>query len=124
MKKVFLLLLIFSTCFFTMSDARVVDEDFEEIVLYGDLPTNRQRSLANPIQAFKNENSLQLKFSSNLGTIVIYIYDETDSVIYQQSVSTNSGQQVYIDITLLSSGEYTIEFVNSQNKYLRGNFEI
>jgi hypothetical protein len=52
------------------------------------------------------------------------VYDGYGDAVYQQPVNTFAGQQVYIDITSLDSGEYTIEFVNSLNQYLAGGFEI
>jgi hypothetical protein len=96
----------------------------EDIDLMGNLPFPPQRSLTQAIQASKGEHSLQVNFLSRLGTIDVYIYDESGNAVYQQSVNTLVSQQVSIDITPLSSGEYTIRFVNAQNQYLQGDFEI
>ena len=125
MKKI-LLLIIVSICFMDAGAIAVEcnNLDEEDIELGGDLSGRQTRSLMKPIAAFKDANFIQANFLANLGTITIYIYDEYGDVVSQQSVSTFAGQQVSIDITFFSSGEYTIAFVNSQNRYLSGNFEI
>jgi len=95
-----------------------------EITLGGDLSAEKQKSLIKPINAFITGQYIEVNLSANLGTIVISIYDETGGLVYQQSVITSSVQQVIINISSFEAGEYEIEFVNSQNKYLSGVFEI
>jgi hypothetical protein len=127
MKKIYLLSVIFC-CFLTASGNALTNKSNglkEKIDLEGDLAANKQRSLIKPIEAFVSlEESIEVKFYANLGTITISIYDETGIVVYQQSVSTSSELQHFIDISSFADGEYTIEFVNSQDKYLQGTFEI
>jgi hypothetical protein len=95
-----------------------------EIELSGKLVDGKQKSLIKPINAFITGQYIEVNLSANLGTIVISIYDETGGLVYQQSVITSSVQQVIINISSFEAGEYEIEFVNSQNKYLSGVFEI
>jgi ABC-type transport system involved in multi-copper enzyme maturation permease subunit len=131
MKKVYLLL-FFICCLFVsslnatsnLSYIECADAE-EEIKLQGDLSgTSVQRSLIPTIQAFKDEYAVEVNLLSNLGIIAIYLYDETGGIVYQQSVNTSATQQVFIDITALNSGVYTLRFVNSQNQYKQGDFEI
>ncbi|GHT41369.1 hypothetical protein FACS189437_08180 [Bacteroidia bacterium] len=90
----------------------------------GEFAPSKQRSLIQPIQAFKNNFFVQVNFLSNLGTIDVYIYNEYGAVVYQEAVNTAVEREISIDISSLSSGEYTIRFVNSQNRYMQGDFEI
>jgi len=96
----------------------------KEINLSGNLSTVKQRSLVQPIQAFITEQFIEIDFNASLGTIVLSMYDETGSAVYQQSVNTYAGQQLLIDITSFDAGQYSIEFINSQNEYFSGDFEI
>ena len=95
-----------------------------EILLRGDLAKGKIRSLTSPIQAFITDHFIEVNFESTLGTIVVYIYDENESVVYQQSVNTNAVQQIFINISTFEEGGYLIEFVNSRDEYLLGYFEI
>ncbi|MDR3340442.1 MAG: DUF3244 domain-containing protein [Candidatus Symbiothrix sp.] len=125
MKKIYLLSFIFC-CFFatTMGNALNRSNDADEIDLLGDLVFPKQKSLIKPIEAFITGQYIEVNLYANLGTIAIFIYDETGGIVYQQSVITSSEQQVIINISSFDSGEYEIEFVNSQNQYLSGVFEI
>jgi hypothetical protein len=83
------------------------------------------RSLMEAIEAYQDGYLLQVDFLSSLGTINVYIYDaESGEVVYQSSVDTAGEQQIFIDVTSLPDGVYTLEFVNSQDQYLQGDFEI
>jgi hypothetical protein len=133
MKKIYLVLFFFSFCFFTASFDAMSNECADtatQIRLTGNLSSVKIRtSNANAVQAedvqvFLDDNSLQVRFFSNLGTIAISLYDEYGSIVYQQPVNTFAGLRMDIDISSLSRGEYAIEFVNSQNQYLEGYFEI
>jgi len=96
----------------------------EEIDLRGNLTAGKQRTSVPPIQVFITDWLIEVDFNATLGTIVISIYDETDSTVYLQSVNTYDGQQILIDITSFEEGEYLIEFVNSKGEYLCGSFVI
>ena len=125
MKKIYLFMLL-SCCFLMASIAMNAksSDTAKEIDLSGDLETGKQRSLIKPIQVFIIEQSIEVDFNVGLGTIDVSIYDETGNAVYQQSVTTYAGQRIFIDITSFNPGEYTIGFIDSQGKYLEGNFEI
>jgi hypothetical protein len=77
------------------------------------------------IQVCQDGDLLQVDFSSNLGVINVCIYDaESGEVVHQSSVDTALEQQLFIDVTSLPAGVYTLKFVDSQDRYLQGDFEI
>ena len=127
MKKTNLLLLFFC-CLLSLStttgEAANTRVDPEEIDLLGNLMPDKPRSLVKPIQVFITDLDIEINFNNALGVIAISIYDETGSVVYQQSVNTYVGLQIFVDITSFDEGVYTIEFVNPKGEYLSGRFEI
>jgi hypothetical protein len=98
--------------------------DEEEIPLDGDLKPKKIRSLTSPIEAYFTGQYIEINFRANLGTIALSIYDEAGNAVYQQSLTATNGQQLLIPVSDYDSGTYTIVFVDSQNRYLSGNFEI
>jgi len=96
----------------------------EEIDLLGDLHGVIIKSLIKPIQVFIIDQLIEVDFNVSLGEISVSIYDETENVVYQKSVNTYSGMQIFIEISSFDEGVYTIEFVNSKNEYLAGEFRI
>ena len=125
MKRIYSVLL-FLCCLSTISVSYALTHKVagDKIDLSGNLPDGKQKSLIAPIGALLAGQSIEVSFYSNLGTITVFIYDETDDIVYMQSTSTYSGLQISIDITSFDSGVYTIEFVNAQGQYLSGSFEI
>jgi hypothetical protein len=123
----FLLFFCFSFFFTASFDAisNGTNDTPRQIELKGDFTSaNRQRSLTSPIQVFISEQSLQVNLQANQGNLSINIYDEYGAVVYQESVNTSNVQLLSIDITSFGSGSYTIVFINAQNQYLQGDFEI
>ena len=94
-----------------------------KITLSGNYPPGKSRSLVEPVQAFIIGQFVEVDFYDSLGTIDLFIYDESGNAVYQQSVNASTGQQLSIDISSFDAGVYTIEFVNSQTD-LFGEFEI
>ena len=129
MKKVNLFLVLFCCL---LSTSVIIGEtmvnkscdDIDEIDLSGNLPEAIIRSSVKPIQAFVTDQIIEIDFNTSIGTIAISIYDQKGSAVYQQSVNTYAGQQIFIDISSFDEGEYTIEFVNSKKEFLIGAFEI
>jgi len=100
-------------------------ETEREIILCGDFPINKSKPLIKPIQVFINDQSIEIVFNDTLGMInVSIVYSETETVVYQNSVNVFAKQRLLIDITLFDPGEHTIKFVNSQKKYLSGDYMI
>ena len=124
MKRIYLLLLSLCCLLSSSMGGMVNSRHTDDIDLKGDLLAGTPKSLGQPIQAFITDWFIEVDFNDSLGTIVISIYDEAGSAVYQQPVNTYVGQQVFIDITSFEAGEYLIEFVNSKDEYLSGYFEI
>ena len=95
----------------------------DDIDFSGTFPTGSTRSLITPIQAFVNDQTLEVDFNSTVGNVVVSIYDETGNVVYQQSVNGTAGQPLLIDVSSFDAGNYVIEIQNAQTD-LFGSFEI
>ncbi|MDR2146106.1 MAG: DUF3244 domain-containing protein [Tannerella sp.] len=125
MKKIGLLLLL-TGCFWTtampLGNTSPFDED--EIDLSGNLTPEKTRSLTVPIEAYLAGSGIEVYFLADLGTITVSIHDETETAVYQQSYPKTGGLQTVIPVSGLASGTYTIEFMDSQGRYLSGSFEI
>jgi len=123
MKKIHLLLLLLCFGSTLIMGETIVNTSLDsesEIDLKGDFQVEKQRSLIKPIQVFITGQSIEVDFNDALGIIAISIYDEAGNAVYQQSVNTYAGQQIFIDIASFNLGKYTIEFVNARNEYLSG----
>ena len=125
MKKIYMLLLFFGCIVSTsiVGTTNNIKDIAKEIDLNDDLPPAKLRSLIKPVRAFIADRFIEVDFYDALGTLVISIYDETGSRVYQQSLNSYTGLQWLIDITFFDPGVYTIELVNSQTN-LSGEFEI
>jgi len=116
MKKIFLLLLVFCCSLATSMKA-------DEVDLSENLNSISSRSLLKPVQAFINDQTIEVDFNSTVGTVVVSIYDEMGNVVYQQSVNGVAGQRLLIDAFFFNAGNYTFEIQNSKTD-LTGSFEI
>lgn len=123
MKRIYVFALFFCCLLLTTMGEMTVNER-EEIDLCDKHIKKKQKSLIKPVQAFISCRSVEVNFNTALGIIDISVYDETGNTVYWQSVNAYAGLQVFIDIASFDEGWYTIEFVDSQGKYLSGDFEI
>ena len=124
-EKIYLLMLLI--CCFSMTPTAMNMESCdtkEELDLSGNLETGKQRSLIKPVQAFISDQSIEVDFNAGLGIIEVSVYDETENMVYQQSVMTFAGQVVTIDISSFDQGKYTIQLMNAQKQYLLGYFSL
>lgn len=97
----------------------------KEVELIGDLPSKGARSAATqPIILFQETFYLQADFNRSLGCIYIFIYDNLGNLRYQESIDTSTDSQLYIDTSVLSTGNYTIKFASSESQSLIGNFDL
>src|SRR5215475_9608309 len=110
MKKIYLFLLFLVCLLSTSAIGEAMTNKSNgagEIDLSGDYPATKSRSLLKPIQVFIAEQSIKVNFNDVLGTIDVSVYDEAGNAVYQQSVNTYAGQQLFIDISSFHSGKYT-----------------
>jgi hypothetical protein len=125
-KKSLLFLFVCFSFFAATSNAMHSEVNTSKIRLMGTLvPPKKLRSSVDVIQACQDGHLLQVDFLSDLGAINVSIYDaESGEVVHQSAVDTAVEQQLFIDVTSLPAGVYTLEFVDSQDQYLQGDFEI
>lgn len=104
---------------------RIENVDTEkEIELMGSLISPQTRTVIKPILLLQQTECLRVNFNGSLGYISIYIYDDGGNLRYQKTVDTSIESQRYINVVDFETGNYSIEFVNSQSQNLIGNFVI
>lgn len=128
MKKLFRICLFLSIIFVpqvSQSLTTMPPTETDEIVLMGSLDNSSTRSLLPiPICATIGSSSLNAEFSDNLGIISVEVSSPSGSLIYENTVNTNTQQSLMINVTDWDSGVYQIRFENSDGQYMSGTFEI
>ncbi len=69
-------------------------------------------------------STLEVFFLSNVGIVQVEISSQTEGLIYDESIDTNSQDYLSIDVSGWQSGFYQIRIVNTSGQYLYGTFEI
>ena len=130
MKKISLLILL-TGCLLLPSISAVAGLQ-QQLDLMACLANNDcQRSSANnndqgaikPIQAFITGQNVVMQSNVSLGMTQMSIYDEMGSIVYQEPVKLDAGQQLFIDTFDFNSGSYTVEFVNTKNESVSIDFD-
>lgn len=97
----------------------------KEIELKGSLNEGSIRSLVQiPAQATISTSTLEVFFLSNVGIVQVEISSQTEGLIYDESIDTNSQDYLSIDVSGWQSGFYQIRIENTCGQYLYGTFEI
>jgi hypothetical protein len=122
----FIFLGIITASFTSKSFSSVLMSNTEkEIELHGSLSNIQPRSLLpDPIEAFINSSGLNAIFLSNLGDIDVVVYDASGAIVHQQTVNTQTEQQLTIDLYSWYKGVYQVKFINSTGQFMYGTFEI
>jgi hypothetical protein len=76
-----------------------------------------------PVSATVNETELAIYFDWSVGNATITVYDDTNNVIHQEIINTNTYAEVYIDNTSWSSGDYTVKISYGTTRLI-GYFQI
>jgi len=126
MKKTILFLSVFvNICILTSATGnRIESRENNPIDLKGNLPKTGTRSPVSSISAFQYADYIEVNLAESLGEITIRIYDEANSIVYDETADSSIQPVIYIDTVLLEAGTYSILFTNSQGQYLSGNFVI
>jgi hypothetical protein len=97
----------------------------DNIDLKGEFITGGLRSAGNgnTVTAEVQENAIIVTFHKNLGNVKVTLADSTGDTVYEVTVNTSVQQQVFISLSGLPSGVYTITFSNSLG-VMYGDFEI
>lgn len=103
-------------------------EEPHNVDLYGDLIATGTRSLSlylYPIILVQDNDLLEtIIVGHKLGEITIRIFDNMNKLLYQESINTDEKKTFVIQPYNLKNGKYQIKFMNSQGKYLKGEFVI
>ena len=99
----------------------------DELVLKGEFSQIGGRSVKPelPISATFEGNVLYVEFTTPVGNVDIAIKDATQNVVYTSSMDVTAfGQQVAISVENYQAGTYIIEFRNSKDGYVYGEFTL
>ena len=99
----------------------------DDLVLMGEFSQAGTRSVKPelPISATFEGNVLYVEFTTPVGNVDIAIKDATQNVVYTSSMDVTAfGQQVAISVENYQAGTYIIEFRNSKDGYVYGEFTL
>ncbi len=99
----------------------------DDLVLMGEFSQAGTRSVEPelPISATFEGNVLYVEFTTPVGNVDIAIKDATQNVVYTSSMDVTAlGQQVAISVENYQAGTYIIEFRNSKDGYVYGEFTL
>ena len=99
----------------------------DDLVLMGEFSQAGTRSVKPelPISATFEGIVLYVEFTTPVGNVDIAIKDATQNVVYTSSMDVTAfGQQVAISVENYQAGTYIIEFRNSKDGYVYGEFTL
>jgi hypothetical protein len=109
-----------------LSDEWYMDED-DEIDLYGSLGTLPIKSYSpissQPFQAIKHSSHIDVHYSVNLTDINVKVVKASGQTVYSNTVNPVAGGQLYISLSGLPAGDYTIVFTAPNGNSIYGDFE-
>ncbi|MDR1327568.1 MAG: DUF3244 domain-containing protein [Heliobacteriaceae bacterium] len=100
-----------------------MDED-DEIDLLGSLVVMTVKSYSQPFQAIKHSSHINVYYSVNLTDINVKLVKASGQTVYSNTVNPIAGGQLYISLSGLSAGDYTIVFTAPNGNSIYGDFEI
>lgn len=98
----------------------------DELILMGEFSQTGTRSVKPelPVSATFEGNVLYIDFTSPIGNVDITIKDATQQVYTSSIDVVASGQRIAISVEDYKAGTYTIEFRNSGDGYVYGEFTL
>ena len=130
MKRIMLILVILCNMIVwglpanTLLPTHHLEKKNNPIDLMGDLMATGVRSLC-PIIVTQYDDYLEVILVDNkLGEISIQISDNMNNLLYQNTINGDQEQTLIIPFPNLKNRKYEIKFMNSQGKYLKGEFVI
>lgn len=118
-----------SISFLTLSTAAAPDIDgktinkTDPIDLRGEFRTGGLRSGGDAVIAEVQGNVIMAMFLQDVGNLEVTLTNSMGDTVYEATVNTSVQQQVFIPLSGISSGLYTITFGNNLGS-MYGNFEI
>jgi hypothetical protein len=100
------------------------DSSTDPVILRGCLSDMDAKSLSMPFTAIKSYSSINVYYSINLSSITVKIVNASGQIVYSNTVNPVSGGQLYISLSGLPEGDYTILFTAPNGNSIYGDFEI
>jgi hypothetical protein len=101
------------------------DDENDPIALQGSLADMPVRSYSStPFQAVKHPSHIDVYYLISLNNITVKIVKASGQIVYSNTVNPVAGGQLYISLSGLPSGDYTIVFSNANGGSIYGDFEI
>jgi hypothetical protein len=100
----------------------IINIESDEIDLRGRIEPGEIRREIKAISAFIEENTIRAQFHYDLGAVQITITNGSGISVYSSTIASSIGE-VYIPITGLTAGNYTITFTASAG-VLSGDFAL
>jgi hypothetical protein len=99
-----------------------------EILLEGSLVVIPAKSYSpissQPFTAIKHSSHINVYYSVNLTNINVKVVKALGQTVYSNTVNPVAGGQLYISLSGLSAGDYTIVFTAPNGNSIYGDFEI
>jgi hypothetical protein len=97
----------------------------EDILLQGSLIDRPVRSYSStPFQAIKSYSHITVYCLMDLNNISVKVVNASGQIVYSTTVNPVAGGQLYIGLTSLPAGDYTLVFSNTNGNCVYGDFEI
>jgi hypothetical protein len=101
------------------------DLENDPIALHGSLIDRPVRSYSStPFHAIKYSSHIAVYYLIDLNNISVKVVNASGQIVYSTNVNPVAGGQLYIGLTSLSSGDYTITFTGTNGNSVYGDFEI
>ena len=125
MKKKLLIVLLIGLTFNISHAANMsITSDAKNVQLYKKQSFPSTRAPFNsPISLMHYDMELETLFHNDIGVVNIVITDSLGAVVFQDIVDSSEQSQCFIDLSLYSSGSYTISFIYN-DVILFGSFDI
>lgn len=99
------------------------NQDEEELVLIGYIKGPQTRSMhENYITVYKHNSSIRVVSNDEIGIIRIWIYDNSNFLVYDSSYEVYENIEYKIDLFSYNKGKYQIKILTSNGSILVGFF--
>lgn len=120
MKKLILLSALLLSTAFTFTNALNIPLEKKRPT---EVPTRPRAPMLIPLTVDLSTTDLFLNFTSTVGIATITITDSNNSIVYQESINTDTNNVLTIPIDMWDNGNYSIE-ISYGSITLVGNFGL
>jgi hypothetical protein len=100
------------------------DDENDPIALHGSLAVIPVKSYSQPFHATRYSSYIKVDCLISLSSITVKVVNATGQTVYSSTVNPVAGEQLYISLAGLSSGDYTLVFSAPNGNSMYGDFEI